>query len=120
MTAFKKAIGQIRGAQSYINAGNGTLRYILNGEERAIDITQKQLFAIAIIKEVFDRDGKDYARVLNALMVERSMPCYLISYGMFFELCYRVHDPDKFFQFSEELVASIRHHQDLPVINFHG
>lgn len=120
MTAFKKAIGQIRGAQSYINAGNGTLRYILNGEERAIDITQKQLFAIAIIKEVFDRDGKDYARVLNALMVERSMPCYLISYGMFFELCYRVHDPDKFFQFSEEFVASIRHHQDLPVINFHG
>lgn len=120
MAAFKKAIGQIRGAQSYIKAGNGTLRYILNGEERSIDVTEKRLFAITIIKEVFDREGKDYARVLNALMAERSMPCYLIAYGMFFELCYRVHDPEKFFQFSEEIVESIRRHQDLPVINFHG
>lgn len=120
MTAFKKAVAQIRGAQSYIKAGNGTLRYILDGEERSIDISQKQLFAITIIKEVFERESEEYAKVLNALMVERSIPCYVISYGMFFELCYRVHDPEKFFDFSEEVVEYIRSKHDLPVINFHG
>lgn len=120
MTAFKKAVGQVRGAQSYIRAGNGTLRYILNGEEKSIDISQKQLFAITIIKEVFERESEEYAKVLNVLMVERSIPCYVISYGMFFELCYRVHDPEKFFDFSEEVVDYIRSKHDLPVINFHG
>lgn len=120
MTAFKKAVAQVRGAQSYIKAGNGTLRYILNGEEKSIDISQKQLFAITIIKEVFERESEEYAKILNVLMVERSIPCYVISYGMFYELCYRVHDADKFFQFSEEMVESIKRLQDLPVINFHG
>jgi len=120
MTPFKKAVAQVRGAQSYIKAGNGTLRYTLNGEEKSIDISQKQLFAITIIKEVFERESEDYAKILNVLMVERSIPCYVISYGMFFELCYRVHDPEKFFQFSEEMVESIKRLQGLPVINFHG
>lgn len=120
MTAFKKAVAQVRGAQSYINAGNGTLRYILNGEEKSIDISQRQLFAITIIKEVFERESEEYAKILNVLMVERSIPCYVISYGMFFELCYRVHDPGKFFEFSEEVVEYIRSKHDLPVINFHG
>lgn len=120
MTAFKKAVGQVRGAQSYIKAGNGTLCYILNDEEQSIDISQKQLFAITIIKEVFERESKEYAKILNVFMVERSMPCYVIAYGIFFELCYRVHDPEKFFQFSEEMVESIKRLQDLPVINFHG
>ncbi|HHA2799843.1 hypothetical protein NIPOLPBK_00958 [Stenotrophomonas maltophilia] len=120
MTAFKKAVAQVRGAQSYIKAGNGTLRYILNGEEKSIDISQKQLFAITIIKEVFERESEEYAKILNVLMVERSIPCYVISYGMFYELCYRVRDPDKFFQFSEEIVESIKRLQDLPVIDFHG
>lgn len=120
MTAFKKAVAQVRGAQSYIKAGNGTLRYILNGEERSIDISQKQLFAITIIKEVFERESEEYAKILNVLMMERSIPCYVISYGMFFELCYRVHDPEKFFDFSEDVVEYIRSKHDLPVINFHG
>ncbi|WDJ46369.1 hypothetical protein JH286_16155 [Xanthomonas campestris pv. campestris] len=120
MTAFKKAVGQVRGAHSYIKAGKGTLRHILNGEEHSIDIGQRELFAITIIKEVFERESEEYAKVLNALMVERGIPCYVISYGMFYELCYRVHNPDKFFRFSEEMVESIKHLQDLPVINFHG
>lgn len=120
MTAFKKAVAQVRGAQSYIKAGSGTLRYILNGEERSIDISQKQLFAITIIKEVFERESEEYAKILNVLMMERSIPCYVISYGMFFELCYRVHDPEKFFDFSEDVVEYIRSKHDLPVINFHG
>lgn len=118
MTAFKRAVGQVRGAQSYIKAGNGKLHYILNGEEHSIDVSQKQLFAITIIKEVFERESEEYAKILNALMVERSMPCYVIAYGMFFELCYRVHDPEKFFKFSEEIVEIIKHKKDLPVINF--
>lgn len=120
MTAFKKAVGQVRGAHSYIKAGKGTLRYILNGEEYSIDIGQRELFAITIIKEVFERESEEYAKVLNALMVERGIPCYVISYGMFYELCYRVHNPDKFFQFSEEMVESIEHLRDLPIINFRG
>jgi hypothetical protein len=118
MTAFKKAVAQVRGAQSYIKAGNGTLRYILKGKEQSIDISQKTIFAITIIKEVFERDSEEYAKILNVLMVERSMSCYVISYGMFFELCYRFHDPEKFFQFSEEMIESIKYLQDLPVINF--
>ncbi|AKC77744.1 hypothetical protein XB05_02515 [Xanthomonas arboricola] len=120
MTAFKKAVGQVRGAHSYIKAGKGTLHYILNGEEHSIDIGQRELFAITIIKEVFERESEEYAKVLNALMVERGIPCYVISYGMFYELCYRVHNPGKFFQFSEEMVESIKYLRDLPIINFHG
>jgi len=120
MTAFKKAVAQVRGAQSYIKAGNGALRYILNGEERSLDISQKKLSAITIIKEVFDRESEEYAKILNVLMVERRIPCFVIAYGMFFELCYRVHDSEKFFDFSEEVVEYIRSKHDLPVINFHG
>lgn len=119
-TAFKKALGQVRGAHSYIRDCKGSLRYILNGEEHCIDISDKSLFSIIIIKEVFERDGGEYAQALNAIMTERKMLCFVIPYGLFFELCYRVHDAEKFFQFSEEVVDYIRSNQDLPVINFHG
>lgn len=118
--AFKKAVGQLRGAQSYISAGNGTLRFILDGKEYSLEIGGKRLFAIVIIKEVFERDSEEYAKALNALMIERKIPCYVISYGILFELCYRVRDANKFFQFSEEVVAYIKSERDLPVINFHG
>jgi len=119
-TAFKKALGQVRGAHSYIRDCKGSLRYILNDEEHFIDISDKTLFSIIVLKEVFERDGEEYATALNALMTERKMPCFVISYGLFFELCYRVHDSKKFLQFSEEVVDYICHSQDLPVINFHG
>ncbi len=119
-SAFKKAVGQLRGAQSYIRAGNGTLRVILGGEESSIDIGSKRTFAIVILKEIFEQDSEEYAKTLNALMVERKIPCYVISYGMLFELCYRVHDAKKFFRFSEEVIDYIKTRHDLPAINFHG
>lgn len=117
--AFRKAVGQIRGALSYIRADNETLRFFLDGEKSSLHIGDKRPFAIVILKEVFERDSEEYAKALNALMIERRIPCYVISYGLFFELCYRVHDAEKFFQFSEEVANYIKTKHDLPVINFH-
>jgi len=96
------------------------LRFILGGEESSIDIGSKRTFAIVILKEIFEQDSEEYAKTLNALMVERKIPCYVISYGMLFELCYRVHDAKKFFRFSEEVIDYIKTRHDLPAINFHG
>lgn len=118
--AFKKALRQLRGAVSYIGAGNGTLRFILDGEEISIDTREKTPLAIVILKEVFERDSEEYAKDLNKLMNERNVPCYVISYGLLFELCYRLRDAEKFFQFSEDVVDYITTKHDLPVINFHG
>lgn len=119
LSAFRKALNQIRGAESYIGAGNETLRFILDGEEVSIDIGSKNPFAIVILKEVFERDSEEYANGLNTLMTERNLPCYVISYGLLFELCYRVHDAENFFRFSEDVVDYINTKHDLPVINFH-
>lgn len=117
--AFRKAVGQIRGALSYIRTDNETLRFILDGEESSLHIGDKKPFAIVILKEVFERDSEEYAKSLNALMIERRIPCYVIPYGLFFELCYRVHDAEKFFQFSEDVADYIKTNHDLPVIKFH-
>lgn len=119
-SAFKKAIGQVRGAQTYLRSGSGELRYILDGQENCINIAKKKVTAVVVLKEVFEHDGEDYARALNALMLERKIPCYVISYGLLFELCYRVRDAGKFFRFSEEVIDFIMTEKDLPIINFHS
>jgi hypothetical protein len=119
-SAFKKAIGQVRGAQTYLRVGNGELRYILEGQESCIDIAEKKILAVVVLKEVFEHDGEEYARAINALMIERRIPCYVISYGLLFELCYRVRDAEKFIRFSEEVIDYITIEKDLPIINFHS
>lgn len=68
LSSFKKAMGQVRGAKTYLRAGNGQLRYLLDEQEGSINIADKRVTAIVVLKEVFEHDSEDYAKAINSLM----------------------------------------------------
>lgn len=118
--AFDSAIGQIRGAHTYIKSCGDQLRFRINDDDHTIDMGRMELWALAIVKEIFDDETRDRAKSLNALMTERRISCAAFEYRRLYDICYRVRSSDKFYGFLAEVVDDIKNYNDLPAIKFYG
>lgn len=78
--ALRKGIRQIRGALGYLKRAS-PMRALLNGKEIDIDWDGKQLYALVVVKELFDDDFDVYTPELLDVRRTTGVPCITLAYN---------------------------------------
>ena len=78
----KDAIKQLTGSLGYIKRSHGEpLRMILGSQEVSIDISGRSLLCLAVVRELFNNDGKHYLNEISRFWEKEKVPCLLLDYA---------------------------------------
>lgn len=95
--ALKAAVGQIKGAISYMRR-LPELVVIVKGEEVKLDVSGKKVYGLAIIKELFNHEYDGYTPPLLAVHAKTGVPCIPLSYGELHQYTSYIDNEDALFE----------------------
>ncbi len=104
---LKKAVKQTRGAMRYIRAKTH-IDMILENKEYHLEIGNRKIRTLVIVKELFDDEFAKYSSELNLLI--DSAPCIALAYTDFVDYTYRLADENSFFKTYDKVYDDGIHH----------
>lgn len=84
---------QVAGAIGYFRRVR-PLRFTIDGRELEIDIGNRDILSLVIVRERFDYDFDDYSTRLMSLYRKVDLPCLGMGYGELIQLCTYCDGPD--------------------------
>lgn len=96
----RKAAAQLKGSINHLRSGN-SIDIITDGQPCELHISDREIFGLVIVKELFDPERSACSRLVLSVFEETDVPCLLLDYADFRELT--------FFRPTEEsLVGTLR------------
>lgn len=95
MDHLQKAVNQLRGSLRYA-CDNESLRIAIDGDVREISLKGKTLWAIAVVKELFDTEFAAYSAPVLALAREKGVPCVVLDYRELHDYTHHLRSEDDF------------------------
>lgn len=78
--AFKKAVGQVKGAIGYIRKYSPFVA-VMDGSKVEINLEGKRIYALVVMKELFDDEYRGYTDLMIELFKQTGVSCIPLSYG---------------------------------------
>ena len=77
-----KAIAQLRGSINFINhlRSDDSIEIIIDGERHELSRSDRKVFGLVIVKELFDLDRPVYSPIVFAVFEDTGIPCLLLDY----------------------------------------
>lgn len=95
--ALKAAAGQIRGAITYMRRFP-EFSVLVKGEEVKLELRGKNVYGLAVIKELFDNEYEGYTPPLLELHAKTGIPCIPLSYGELHQYTSYIDNEDALFE----------------------
>ena len=95
--ALKVAIGQIKGAITYMRRFSDFV-VLVDGEEVRLDLSGKSIYGLAVIKELFNQEYDAYTPPVLELYSKTNIPCIPLSYGELHQYTSYLDNEDSFFE----------------------
>ena len=97
---ISKAAAQLKGSINHLRS-NESIEIITDGKRRNVSVSDRDVFGLVIVKEVFDSERPACSRLVLTVSEETGIPCLLLDYVEFQQL--------RFFRSTEEtLVRTLR------------
>jgi len=78
--ALRSAVGQIRGAITYMRRDSKFCVYV-SGDMVELDLSNKKVYGLAIVKELFNDEYYNYTPPMLELYKKTDVPCIPLSFG---------------------------------------
>lgn len=95
--ALRAAVGQIKGAITYMRRSSDFV-VLVNGSEVKLDLNGKNIYGLAIIKELFSNEYDDYTPPMLELYAKTGIPCIPLSYGEVHQYTSYIDNEKSFFE----------------------
>lgn len=95
--ALRAAIGQIKGAITYMRRSSD-FTVLVNGIDVKLDLTGKNIYGLAVIKELFSNEYHDYTPPMLELYAKTGIPCIPLSYGEVHQYTSYIDNEKSFFE----------------------
>jgi len=95
--ALRAAVGQIKGAITYMRRSSNFV-VLVNGSEVTWDLNGKDIYGLAIIKELFSNEYVDYTAPMLELYAKTGIPCIPLSYGEVHQYTSYIDNEKSFFE----------------------
>lgn len=102
------AIRQINGAARYLER-EGVAKLVVAGQDIDVDLSNRRVIGLAVVKELFDDEGTAYAAAC-AKMAGLSGGGIVMDYNSFHAFTHRFASRDAFVHKLEKLIARVRTH----------
>lgn len=96
ISSIADAIKQVRGAIGYLRRGS-PMPVIINDQEIGIKWEGKEIYALLIVKELFDDNYHLYSPPMLQLSADTGVPCIALSYGELHQYTAHLKGNDAFF-----------------------
>lgn len=77
---------QVKGAIGYLKRTR-PLRLLIDGEEEVIDLGQRQVLSLVVVRELFQFEYEEYSQTLLALHEHTGLPCIALDYSELIQYC---------------------------------
>lgn len=95
--ALKAAVGQIKGAITYMRRFSDFV-VLVNGQEVKLDLSGKTIYGLAVIKELFNNEYDAYTPPMLELYSKTKIPCIPLSYGELHQYTSYIDNESSFFE----------------------
>ncbi len=95
--SLKKAIKQMKGALRYIDSSS-PMRMIVGRKEYELEIGERQLRTLVIVKELFNDEYSVYSPIILSLVQSSNIPCIALDYSEFNMYTSNLADENFFFE----------------------
>jgi hypothetical protein len=95
--ALKKAVGQVKGAIGYLNKSS-PVGMLIDGKEVKIDLQNKKMYGLVVMKELFNDDYDEYTPPMIELYGKTSVPCIPLSYSELHQYTRHLKGDEAFFE----------------------
>ena len=99
---LNKAIKQMKGALRYINSSS-TMRMIICGKEYEIEIGDRDLRTLVLVKELFNDEFSVYSPIILSLVQSTNVPCIALDYSELNIYTANLRDENSFFEAYERV-----------------
>ncbi|MBV1909322.1 MAG: hypothetical protein KUG78_08365 [Kangiellaceae bacterium] len=116
---IKKATGQMRGALTYARDHEGAT-ILLDGKPVTIQLGDRQLVGLVVVKELFDDDYPECSVPVLSLVRELDLPISLLDYPQLHVLTQNLSTPDRFINGLFSALDMALEHEKFPKSVFSG
>ena len=113
----KKAVRQLKGAISVLNSAE-YIDIISQGCNSRLGISNREVFGLVIIDELFDPDRSVYSSLIRELSNEKGIPSVLLDHSEFQQLTFFRDTEDSFMSALRDIFAALQRHDTLPRSTF--
>lgn len=95
--ALKKAVGQVKGAIGYLTKSS-PVGMLIDGKEVEIDLQNKKVYGLVVMKELFNDDYDEYTPPMIELYGKTTVPCIPLSYSELHQYTRHLKSDEAFFE----------------------
>ena len=92
---IKKAASQLKGAIRHLRSA-GTVEMIVDGQRREVVTSERGIFGIVVVKELFDSERSSCSPPVISIGKTLGIPCFLLDYTEFQQLTFFRRDEESF------------------------
>lgn len=118
VSALNKAIEQVRGAIGYSRRRPEVLELIIGEVALSVDLRNRQLKALIVVKELFNDQFKQYSSLLLDLVHDKGIDCVALDYPELYKYCAHLEDEAGFFEAYDKVASYARQHGEYPRLRF--
>jgi hypothetical protein len=118
MRALRKAVEQVKGAVGYIRRQPNRLEFLIDERMISINIGDRKLKTLVIVKELFNDQFKEYSPIIFNLVHERSVDCIALDYPELYSYCNHLKDESDFFKAYDLVMSNARERGEYPRLRF--
>lgn len=96
-SALKKAVGQVKGAISYLTKSS-PVGMLVDDDEVKIDLQGKRVYGLVVMKELFNDDYDKYTPPMIELYGKTNVPCIPLSYSELHQYTRHLKGDEAFFE----------------------
>lgn len=113
----KKAAAQLKGSINHLRTG-GSIEIIANGQRWDVSMSDREIFGLVIVKELFDDDRSACSRLVLSVYEETGIPCLLLDYLEFQELTFFRRTEESFVGTLRQFFSAACEHGQFPRSRF--